>query len=144
MPSPPASLTLSHFSTAASRRTTWPACWSTSSTAPFLASPPPATTTSALTEDERRRLDALQRDVLGPLRRLRPVKETVVRILVDGLDQVPSAGEVSIREALGELTAGPGLDHMRSSAPRGLIPTCLAAPTCCGSTRPTTPSSAPT
>ena len=67
----------------------------------------------ALTEDERRRLDALQRDVLGPLRRLRPVKETVVRILVDGLDQVPSAGEVSIREALGELAAGPGLDHVR-------------------------------
>jgi hypothetical protein len=67
----------------------------------------------ALTEDEQRRLDALQRDVLGPLRRLRPVKETVVRILVDGLDQVPSAGEVSIREALGELAAGPGLDHVR-------------------------------
>ncbi len=67
----------------------------------------------ALTEDERRRLDALQRDVLGPLRRLRPVKETAVRILVDGLDQVPSAGEVSIREALGELAVGPGLDHVR-------------------------------
>ena len=67
----------------------------------------------ALTEDERRRLDALQRDVLGPLRRVRPPKEAVVRILVDGLDQVPSAGEGSIREALAELAAGPGLDHVR-------------------------------
>ena len=64
VPSPPASLTLSHFSTVASRRPTWPACWSTSSTAPSLASPPSRKDYS-LTEDEQRRLDALQRDVLG-------------------------------------------------------------------------------
>ena len=71
-----------------------------------------------LTEDERRRLDRrLERDVLGPLRRVRPPKEAVVRILVDGLDQVPSAGEGSIREALAELAAGPGLDHVRLIGP---------------------------
>ena len=103
-------------SVVASRRPNWPACWSTSSTAPSLASPPLVRTTSGATEDERRRLDALERDVLGPLRRLRPVKETVVRILVDGLDQVPAAGEVSIREAVGELAAGPGLETCAPSA----------------------------
>jgi hypothetical protein len=67
----------------------------------------------ALTEEERRRIDSLQLGVVGPLRRLQPLDGMVVRVVVDALDKAPSASESSIRDALHELAAGPGLDHVR-------------------------------
>lgn len=67
----------------------------------------------SLTDDERDRLDSLQLNVLGPLRHLALPSGSVVRLIVDGIDRVPSASELSIRRALNELAFGPGLDHVR-------------------------------
>ena len=65
------------------------------------------------TEDERRRLDALQLDVVGPLRHHQRPDGPVVRIVADGLDQLATASESAAREALADLAAGPGLGHVR-------------------------------
>ncbi len=59
-------------------------------------------------EDRLGELDTLQSDVLGPLSRLKGAE--VVRILIDGLDQVPPDGADTIRSALDGLLAMP---HVR-------------------------------
>jgi hypothetical protein len=61
-----------------------------------------------LTRDERRKLDRLQREVIGPLNRL--ASGGVVRIVLDGLDQIPTSSAETIQSALDGLAAMP---HVR-------------------------------
>src|SRR5206468_1828709 len=58
-----------------------------------------------LTEDGRLKLDRLHRDVLGPLNRL--TGGGLVRIVVDGLDQVPTSSGAAIQSTLDALAAMP-------------------------------------
>ena len=59
---------------------------------------------------EREKLTPIERDVLGPLGRLRSGE---VRIVIDGLDQVATVAEGSVRNALNALAADPALGRIR-------------------------------
>ena len=69
----------------------------------------------ALTEEEKRGVNSIERDVLRPLRWLGA--EEVVRIMVNGLDQLPPAASASVHAALrpgdgpGAVAGPPGGDE---------------------------------
>ena len=65
----------------------------------------------ALTEDEKRQLDSLQRDVLGPLRWLGGGE--AIRVVIDGLDQLATASSAAVHAALDALVTDPGLSRVR-------------------------------
>ena len=65
----------------------------------------------ALTEDEKRQLDSLQRDVLGPLRWLGG--GGAIRVVIDGLDQLATASSAAVHAALDALATDPGLSRIR-------------------------------
>ena len=65
----------------------------------------------ALTEDEKRQLDSLQRDVLGPLRWLGGGE--AIRVVIDGLDQLATASTAAVHAALDALVTDPGLSRVR-------------------------------
>jgi tetratricopeptide (TPR) repeat protein/energy-coupling factor transporter ATP-binding protein EcfA2 len=65
----------------------------------------------ALTEDEKRQLDSLQRDVLGPLRWLGGGE--AIRVVIDGLDQLATASSAAVHAALDALVTDPGLSRIR-------------------------------
>ena len=65
----------------------------------------------ALTEDEKRQLDSLQRDVLGPLRWLGGGE--AIRVVVDGLDQLRNGEQRAVHVALDALVTDPGLSRVR-------------------------------
>jgi len=65
----------------------------------------------ALTDDEKRQLDSLQRDVLGPLRWLGGGE--VIRVVIDGLDQLATASSAAVHAALDALVTDPGLSRVR-------------------------------
>jgi hypothetical protein len=54
---------------------------------------------ATLTEHERRQLDSLQQDVLGPLRSLS--EHGVIRLAIDGLEQLASASAAAVHAAPG-------------------------------------------
>jgi tetratricopeptide (TPR) repeat protein len=57
------------------------------------------------------RLDALEREIIGPLQSLSPRK--VVRIAIDGVDRVPAATVSRVTSALEHFITAPDLDHVR-------------------------------
>src|SRR5271166_4509771 len=65
----------------------------------------------ALTDDEKRQLDSLQRDVLGPLRWLGGGE--AIRVVIDGLDQLATASSAAVHAALDALVTDPGLSRVR-------------------------------
>jgi len=65
----------------------------------------------ALTDDEKRQLDSLQRDVLGPLRWLGGGE--AIRVVIDGLDQLATASTAAVHAALDALVTDPGLSRVR-------------------------------
>ena len=65
----------------------------------------------ALTEDEKRQLDSLQRDVLGPLRWLGGGE--AIRVVIDGLDQLATASSAAVHAVLDALVTDPGLSRVR-------------------------------
>jgi tetratricopeptide (TPR) repeat protein len=66
----------------------------------------------SLSPEARGKLDSLLREVVYPLRSVHPPDGTALRIVVDALDQIPTADESTIRSALAELTNDPALGHV--------------------------------
>jgi len=64
-----------------------------------------------LTDDEKRQLDSLQRDVLGPLWWLGGGE--AIRVVIDGLDQLATASSAAVHTALDALVTDPGLSRVR-------------------------------
>ena len=63
------------------------------------------------TQDELAELDALQREIIGPLRRLHGDRK--VRVVVDGLDQLPPAAASLVQRGLDLLASDPLLGFVR-------------------------------
>ena len=75
------------------------------------------------TQVELAELDPLQREVIGPLRRLH--SDRTVRVVVDGLDQLPPAAAALVQQGLGLLTSDPLLGFVRlvvTSRPQTSLP----------------------
>jgi hypothetical protein len=65
----------------------------------------------ALTDEERRQLDSLEREVLGPLRWLGGGE--AIRLVIDGLDQLATASSAAVNAALDAMATDPGLSRVR-------------------------------
>jgi hypothetical protein len=66
---------------------------------------------ASLTADEKAKLDQLHILVLGPLSNL---SATIpIRIIVDGLDRLPTGASEAVQSALDQLARGPEFEHVR-------------------------------
>jgi hypothetical protein len=74
-------------------------------------------------EDRRGELDALQCDVVGPLSRLRGAG--IIRIVIDGLDQVPPDSAAMVQSALAALASMPHIRLIVTARPDTPQPTAL-------------------